>query len=260
MFVTPSTPKSELIESAHKEIHSIDISNHWTLCQKVALTCRILYENGHDSRLAGQVSARDSFSSNFYTQQLGFGFEETCARNLVRVDPDLQIVEGSGMPNPANRFHSWIYMKRPDVHCIIHTHAPHTSALSMLGVPLIISHMDYCPLYENCGFLSEWPGIPIGNEEGDIISASLGEKSALLLSHHGCLVAAQSVEKACVLAILFERAARIQLLAMAAGKIQAIHPERAREAMRWTSTPRRFELSFAYESRRALRKHVDCIQ
>ena len=37
--------------------------------------------------------------------------------------------------------------------------------------------------------------MPVGNEEGEIISAALGDKRAILLSHHGMLVAAASVEK-----------------------------------------------------------------
>ena len=72
--------------------------------------------------------------------------------------------------------------------------------------------------------------MPVGNEEGEIISAALGDKRAILLSHHGMLVAAASVEEACVLALQFERAARMQLLAMAAGKIQPIPPALGREA------------------------------
>jgi L-fuculose-phosphate aldolase len=53
---------------------------------------------------------------------------------------------------------------------------------------------------------------------------------------------------------MFERAARLQLLAMAAGEIQPIPPELGREAQRWVSTQKRFEATFAYYSRRARRE------
>jgi len=36
--------------------------------------------------------------------------------------------------------------------------------------------MDTCVLYDQCAFLKKWPGIPVGNEEGEIISAALGER------------------------------------------------------------------------------------
>ena len=61
----------------------------WTLRQKVALTCRALFDGGHDSGLAGQITARAEQPGTFYTQQLGLGFDEITAGNLLLVDEDL---------------------------------------------------------------------------------------------------------------------------------------------------------------------------
>ncbi|MGH8844761.1 MAG: class II aldolase/adducin family protein, partial [Advenella sp.] len=88
-------------------------------------------------------------------------------------------------------------------------------------------------------------------EEGEIISGALKEKKAILLAHHGLLVTGASVEEACVLGVMFERAARLQLLAMAAGTIQPISPELGHEAQQWINTPRRTQATFAYYARRA---------
>src|SRR5690606_18131267 len=85
----------------------------YTLQQKLALTCRILFDNGHDSGLAGQITARTETSGQFYTQQLGQGFDEVSEDSLLLVDEDLNVLEGNGIPNPANRFHSWVYRARP---------------------------------------------------------------------------------------------------------------------------------------------------
>lgn len=169
------------------------------------------------------------------------------------------MLDGAGIPDPANRFHTWIYRARPDVNCIIHTHPTHVAALSMLEVPLIVSHMDMCPLYDDCAFLKEWPGIPVGNEEGEIISTALGNKRAILLAHHGQLVVGRTIEEAGVLAILTERAARLQLLAMSAGEVRPVAHALAKEAHDWISTPKRESVTFEYYARRALRQHADCI-
>ncbi|SFU68426.1 L-fuculose-phosphate aldolase [Nitrosomonas eutropha] len=231
----------------------------YSLRQKVALTCRILFDNGHDSGLAGQITARGEVPGTFLTQRLGFGFDEISVGNLLLVDEDLQVLEGEGMPNPANRFHSWVYRARPDVHCIIHTHALHTAALSMLETPLIISHMDNCVLYGDVAFLPKWPGVPVGNEEGELIAEALGNKRALMLAHHGLLVACSSVEEACLFALAFERAARMQLLASAAGKIQPIDPALGREAHDWILRAQRSASAFAYYARRSLKCCADCL-
>lgn len=157
---------------------------------KIALTCRALFDAGHDSGLAGQITARAERPGTYYTQQLGLGFDEITEDNLLLVDEDLNVLGFyTGMANPANRFHSWIYRGRPDVNCIVHTHLFHVAALSMLEVPLIVSHMDATPLYDDCAFLKDWPGVPVGNEEGEIITAALGDKKAVLLAHHGHVIA-----------------------------------------------------------------------
>jgi len=245
--------KSRIVDSALQQMQTSLQAEQLPLRDAVAQTCRILYAFGHDSGLAGQVTARADEPGTFWTQRLGLGCDEITPENLLRVDEDLNVLEGEGMSNPANRFHTWLYRARPDVRCIVHTHAPHASALAMLEVPLEISHMDTCVLYGQCAFLKKWPGIPVGNEEGEIIANALGDKKAILLAHHGLLVAGSSVEEACVLGVMFERAARLQLLAMSAGQIQPIPPELGTEAQAWISTPRRTLATFAYYARRAER-------
>ncbi|MFD0887580.1 aldolase [Streptosporangium algeriense] len=259
MAKTLHEKKEVLVARAQRQMSGQFGESKLTIRQKLALTCRILFDGGHDAGLAGQITGRGEEPGTYYTQRLGLGFDEITEENLLLVDEDLNVLEGEGIPNPANRFHSWIYRVREDVNCIVHTHPLHAASLAMLEVPLEVSQMDTTPLYDDCAFLKNWPGVPVGNEEGEIISAALGDKRAILLAHHGQLVAGGTVEEACNLAILIERAARMQLLAMSAGTIQPLPPALAREAHDWTSTPRRNQANFAYYARRALRNHPDCL-
>ena len=148
----------------------------WSVRQKLALTARMLAAEEHASGLAGQITARGEGPGTMWTARFGLGFEEVRARDFLLVDADLKVVRGDGMANPSNRFHLWIYRARPDVHCIVHTHPPYCSALSMLGVPLRAAHMDTAMFHEDCAWLETWPGPPIGDEEGELISEALGEK------------------------------------------------------------------------------------
>ena len=257
---TLNLSKSQIVARSLSQMNAELTEHAWTARQKLALTCRILFDGGHDSGLAGQITCRAEDPDTFYTQPFGHGFDEITESNLLVVDQDLKTLDGKGMPNPANRFHTWVYRARPDVNCIIHTHPLHVSALSMLEVPLQVSHMDMTPLFDDCAFLEKWPGIPVGNEEGEIISSALGDKRAVLLAHHGMLVTGKTIEEACTLALLMERAARMQLIAMQAGAIQPIEAQLAKEAHDWTSTPKRHAVNFAYYARRALREHADCLK
>lgn len=231
----------------------------WTIRQKLALACRILASEGHDSGLAGQATARGAKPGTYYMLRFGLGFDEITAENLLLVDDDLNVLEGDGMPNPSNRFHLWVYRARPHVQAIMHTHAPHVSALSMIGVPLAVSHMDTTLFHEDCAWLREWPGTPIGDEEGRIISDALGNKRAILLAHHGQLAACETVEEAAILAMFIERAAKLQLLAMSAGTILPVDPALAQEAHDYRLKPKAIAATFAYYSRRILSRDASVI-
>jgi L-fuculose-phosphate aldolase len=226
---------------------------NWSVKQKLALTCRILAAEGHDSGLAGQATARGENPGTYYMLRFGLGFDEITAGNLLLVDDDLNVLEGEGMVNPSNRFHLWIYRAKPAVNAIMHTHSPYVSALSMIGVPLAVSHMDTTLFHEDCAWLREWPGTPIGDEEGRIISEAIGDKRAILLAHHGQLTACATVEEAAILAMFIERAAKIQLMAMSAGTILPIDPALAREAHDYRLKARAIGATFHYYSRRILR-------
>ena len=98
--------------------------------------------------------------------------------------------------------------------------------------------------------LAEWPGVPVADDEGRVISGALGGAKTLLLANHGLLAAGGSVEEATYLAVFFERAARTQLLAMAAGGVQEVKPELAAEAREFLLQHSIVRGTFAYWARR----------
>ena len=214
----------------------------------LAACCRILAAEGHESGLAGQVTARADKPGTWWTLEFGYGFDEATAGRMVLVDDDLKPLSG-GRPNPGVRFHVWIYNKRPDVQAIVHTHAPHASALSCTSSSLRTIHMDGAMLH-GTAHLPEWPGVPVADDEGRIISGALGEAKTILLANHGLLAAGASVEEATYLAVFFERAARMQLRAMAAGGFKEVKRELAEEAREFLLQPAIVRGTFAYWSRR----------
>ena len=256
---TATKTKEELMQNAQNSMQKLNQDIGLSDREKLAVTCRILFDKGHNSGLAGQITCRAEHPNTFLTQRFGLGFDEITAQNLIAVNQDLDPLDGEGMPNPANRFHTWVYREHPEVNCIIHTHPTHVAALSMLEVPLVISQMDTCALYNDCSFVRDWPGVPVGNEEGALISQALGNNRAVFLAHHGQLVAGKNIEEACNLAILIERAAKLQLLAIAAGEVRSIPDELAQEAHDWVSTDKRNKVNFAYYARQAFKNHQDCI-
>jgi L-fuculose-phosphate aldolase len=205
-------------------------ASHRTLKEKLAYACRIIAANGHEAGLAGQISARSETADAYWTLRFGLGFEEATPDDFIEVDSDLRTLSGTGMANPATRFHLWVYRARPDLQSMIHTHPPYISALAASGKPLAILHMDMTPFFNDCAFLKDWPGVPIADQEGVIISKALGNKRSIILAHHGQMTAGASVEEATYLAVYLERAAKIQLRAKVLGELKEVPADLAQEA------------------------------
>lgn len=255
------TSKRDYLARISAEMDKYLSTGEWTLKQKLALSCRMLAREGHTSGLAGQITARAEEPDVFWTIRLGLGFDEITASNLIRCDHDLNSLDGDGMPNPATRFHMWVYRARPDANCIVHTHPPHCSALSMIGEALAIAHMDTTPLHDEVAFLPRWPGVPVADEEGRLISEALGpNKRAILLAHHGQLVACDTVERAAVLALTMERAARLHLMARAVGEIKGIDSNLAKQAHDYRHQAKHISASFSYYARQVLRETPECLK
>jgi L-fuculose-phosphate aldolase len=242
-------PKAHFIERVSREMDADLPLLEGSTAELLSACCRILAAENHESGLAGQVTARGDRPGTFWTLQFGYGFEEATPRRIVLVDDDLKPLKG-GRPNPGVRFHVWIYKKRPDVKAIVHTHAPYASALSATSSPLKTIHMDSAMLH-GTAHLPEWPGVPVADDEGRIISGALGGAKTILLANHGLLAAGSSVEEATYLAVFFERAARMQLRAMAAGGFREVKPELAEEARQFLLQPSIVRGTFAYWARRS---------
>ena len=240
--------KQEFIDRVNAEMAQDLPALKGTTPELLAACCRILAAEGHESGLAGQVTARGENPGTWRTLEFGYGFDEATANRMVLVDEDLKPLSG-GRPNPGVRFHIWIYRKRPDVQAIVHTHAPHASALAATGKALKTIHMDSAMLH-GTAHLPEWPGVPVADDEGRIISGALGNAKSILLANHGLLTAGSSVEEATYLAVFFERAARMQLLAMAAGGFKEVKPELAEEARDFLLQPAIVRGTFAYWARK----------
>lgn len=243
----------------HDSMDRVIKSAELTIPQRIALACRYLADEGHARTLAGQISVKNEDGS-FWTTNFATGFADACANNLVRVDESLALLEGEGMANPATRFHMWIYAKRPDVHAIVHTHPPHASALAISGEPLIVGHMDMMMFHDDVAMLKQWPGVPLANDEGRLISEAIGDKNSILLANHGILTAGRSLEFAVFLAGHLEHAAQVQLLCKAAGYgILPVADDLAQDAKRFVTSPKFVEATFDYWCRQTGLRHPEAL-
>ncbi|MDQ0589979.1 aldolase [Variovorax paradoxus] len=240
-------PKNYFDDRATREMAKHLSTPSRDMKETLAYACRILAMTGQEAGLAGQISARSEREGAYWTLRFGLGFDEATPDDFIEVDGDLNTLTGTGMPNPATRFHLWVYRARPDVQSIIHTHSPWASALAAARQPLVIAQMDMTPLHEDCAFLPDWPGVPIADDEGVMISGALGSKRAIILAHHGYLTAGKTIQEATYLSVYLERAARMQIRAQAAfGALTPVDDSLAREAHDYLLKPSIVNSTFDY--------------
>lgn len=233
-----------------------DLARHlgalpWSAAEIFALAARILAAHGHASSLAGQITERAG-PDRYRTLPLGLGFDEAEPRHALEVDGDLGVRAGEGMPNPAVRFHVWIYRARPDVKAIVHTHPPAANALSTIGRPLVVAHMDAMALYDDVAYLPTWPGVPLADEEGRIIAGALGDKRNILLAHHGLLTTGDDIRAATYRAVYMEMACRMQLEAEAAGRMRPVERAHGLRTRDFLNKREIVDATFAMLARRVL--------
>ena len=78
--------------------------------------------------------------------------------------------------------------------------------------------------HDEINIVEDFDAPEIHNQGGSMVEA-MGDGKALVLKHHGVLVTGRNVRETVVAAAELDRAMDVQLMAMAAGKLQLMPPE-----------------------------------
>jgi len=221
------------------------------LKEKVASACNILAIEGHSDNILGHVTARIPGEEAFLMKPHSFGFEEIRPNHLIVCNFEGQKIRGDYERHSEVFIHSEIYRARPDVGCVVHSHPPYATAFGSLRRPLRpVSHegsifFDGLPLFDFTTALIRTP------ELGVKVAESLGSCRGVLMKNHGSTVVGESVEVATLYAVFLEKAARIQLMAMASGEPSWSSDEEAKVKYEQIYTPHRLASMWNYFVRRA---------
>lgn len=187
--------------------------------QNLAAAYRLAALAGWDDTIYTHLSAVVPEEPGHYLlNEFGLAFEEVTASNLIKVNLDGEVVDGSGRAvNPTGfTIHAAVHQARPELTCVIHLHAPWGVALSMLPEGLLPVSQWAMRLHGRLG-RHAYEGLALGVREQQRLVHNLGQLDGLILDNHGTLVVGRTVAEAYMLMHLLERAAQAQLRAMAAG-------------------------------------------
>lgn len=181
---------------------------------------RLGFNEGTCNHFSLKVPGRDG---HYLLNPHGLHFSEIRASDLIMVDAGGKVVEGKyPMEETAFYLHSRIHHANPDAKCVLHTHMPYATALTMIeGGRLEPALQTALRFYGRVGYdddLGGYNGLAVSVEEGDRVCKALANHRVLFMANHGVMVAAPTVHQAFDDLYYLERAAQAQVLAMSTGR------------------------------------------
>ena len=203
----------------------------------LAAAYRLAARRGWDDIVWTHISASVPGEPGAYLiNRFGLRFAEVQPENLVKVDVQGRVIDGSGAPvNPSGfAIHGAVHAARPDAVCVMHLHTLWGQTLA--AMPAVEGSLLPCSqpalrLWRRLGHHS-YEGLAFDVEERARLVAALGALDGLILANHGTLTVGRTVAEAFVLMHLLERAAQIQIAAMAAGGVACVSDEVAMRTQR----------------------------
>ncbi len=105
---------------------------------------------------------------------------------MVMVDLEGTVIEGSRRPSSELRMHLRVYRERPDVHAVVHTHAPQASAFAIARQSLETRTMAEAAVMLGNVPLAPF-AMPSTEEVPDSITPYLKDHNVILLANHGVI-------------------------------------------------------------------------
>jgi L-fuculose-phosphate aldolase len=188
------------------------------LRDEVALGCRILATEDQGDFVWGHVSARDPGGRGVWMKAAGWGFEEIGRDHVILVGWEGEVLEGEGRRHIEYPIHTELVRARPDVNAVVHTHAPWSVAFASTGHPLRpVSHEGTLFVPPEVPRFTRTGDLIVSAELGSHLAATVGDRNAALMVHHGIVTCGHDVPTAVMAAVLLERACRTNIRAIAGG-------------------------------------------
>src|ERR1700730_9260908 len=190
----------------------------WAVRVDLAACYRLVAHFGWDDLILTHNSARVPGEPNhMLINPMGLMFNEVTASNILKVDFDGNLVAPSEYePIYAGVvIHGAIYLGRPDVEVVVHTHTEADIAVGALEEGLLPLSQWAVRFYNRLGY-HDYEGVSLDMDERTRLQQSIGDNPVLVLRNHGLLATGRNVAEAFSSTYHFERAAEAQLKIQAA--------------------------------------------
>ncbi|GAB6180599.1 class II aldolase/adducin family protein [Desulfotomaculum defluvii] len=185
--------------------------------QTVAQLGKKMLESGLVAGTWGNISCRINGENLVVITPSGMDYNNIQPSDMVLLDLDGGVVEGTRKPSSEAPLHLAIYRNRDDISGIVHTHSEVATAFSVVREPIE-------PVVEDAAMLVggsvEVAGYALPGTEklAQNVVAALGNRYAVLMANHGLVGVGRRVEEAFTVCQVVEKCARIYAWAKTLGK------------------------------------------
>jgi L-ribulose-5-phosphate 4-epimerase len=180
---------------------------------------------------SGNISGRDPESGLVVIKPSGIPYDRLTPENMVVVDLEGKVVEGTFKPSSDTFAHVFVYRHRADVNGVVHTHSTFATAWAAIGKPIPPVLTAICDEFGGpipVGAYAQIGGDEIGRE----ILRSIGTSPAILMKNHGVFTVGKTPEAALKAAVMVEDVARTAYYAFQLGTPDEIPADEVARAHR----------------------------
>jgi ribulose-5-phosphate 4-epimerase/fuculose-1-phosphate aldolase len=166
--------------------------------------------------------------------RLGYRFDEATASNLAKMTLDgrMAFSEHGDRNNAAYVIHGGIYRARPEINCVMHSHARGCQGVSALKEGLLPLTQEAMMFYEDVAY-HDYEGIAEDSSESDRLAQNLGAMNQMILRNHGVITVGKTVGEAFWRMYHLEMACGAQMDVLATGHaVTLASPECCRKVRR----------------------------
>lgn len=179
-------------------------------------TMRVLDRTGLITGSAGNASCRGA-SHDLLITPSGVPVEKLTENSMVAMTLDGVPARTGHEPSSEWRMHRDIYLARPEVGAVVHTHSTYATALACIGSEIPAFHYMVAVAGGNSIRCARYA--TFGTQElSDAALDALRDRQACLLANHGVLALGSSSARATALALEVEQLARQFCTALQTGK------------------------------------------
>lgn len=184
----------------------------------------LLLSSGLVIGTGGNISTRVPGQDAFLITPSGIPYPEIQADDIVMLDLAGKKLAGTRTPSIERHLHRLIYLARPDVNAVIHTHAVFTAAIAA-------TRQEFLPILDTFvavfgGGLKTADYASIGTEElARNAVAALGPRNGVLLANHGAVCTGKDLAQAFSNSEFLEASAKTYIFAHLIGRPVVLPPE-----------------------------------